>query len=277
MKDYFRTLNPIDKFVGGYDPYNDEYVINLAEDGSPLTLAFQEAIGFTSFYEYQPERMIGINNRMYSIKNGQVWLHDSNTTRNNFYGVQRNAYIQTVFADMPQDVKHFKSVNLESDIIWDASIVTNFGFSTITGAEFSLEEGEYYAYIRQNESTALADTTEDSAMSGIGEISAIAGLVVTINSFELPRAISDGDAIYKYNGETATLIGTVTSVNKLTKQITLSSVTGLIVGDLIMYNKNSRIEGEAMKGYYMTLGLTSSSTADNELFAVKVEAVRSFD
>ena len=44
-----------------------------------------------------------------------------------------------------------------------------------------------------------------------------------------------------------------------------------------MYGKNARIEGEAIKGYDLKMTLTNSASTDEELFAVKVEAVRSSD
>lgn len=274
MKDYFRTLSPQDKFVGGYDPYNDEYLLNVESD--PLTLAFQEGVGFTSFYEYQPERLIGLNNRMYSIKGGQIWLHDDNATRNNFYGDQRTASIKTVFNDSPQDIKHFKSVNLESTIPWTTSIVTNLTNGSISTSEYSLEEGEYYAYIRQNESTGVGSRTEDSAVGGIGEIASILGNTLTINSIELPRGLAVGDSIYLDNGnDTITLIGSVTAHSGQT--ITLDSVVGLSVSDFILYSKDVRIEGESIKGYYVEIELTSNETGDEELFAVKTEVAKSFD
>jgi hypothetical protein len=271
--DYFRSLPDQTNFVGGYDLYNDEYLLNVVPDASPLTLAFAEQIGFTSFYEFEPERMVGINNKLFSMKDGQIWQHDTNTTRNNFYGVQRNANITTVFNDAPSDVKHFKSVNLETDVVWDITLTTNFGTSTIADTELVLEEKEYYAYIRQNESSTFADLVADSAVSGIGTIASISVLTLTMNG-ELPRPLAIGDTIYNDSG---TAIGAVTAYDHTANTITLDSVAGLSVSDFILFGKTARIEGESMKGYYMTVQLDSSSTADNELFAVKVEAVRSFD
>jgi len=279
MRDYFRTLTSQTTYVGGYDPYNDEYLINVVPDASPLTLAFQEQVGFTSFYEFEPERLIGINNRLYSIKDGDIWLHDDNATRKNFYGVQRDASINTVFNDQPQDVKHFRSVNTESSNAWDIPFMqTNFGFTSLTAEEFSEEEEEYYAYVRQNEQSGIDAQGFGGSIGGIGEVSVIASLVVTLDVTELPRALAIGDSIWKDDGDdTITIIGTVTAVNRTAKTITLDSVAGLSVSNFIMFEKVERIEGGAMKGYYLQLNMTNDSTTDQELFAVKVEASRSSD
>ena len=276
MSDYFRTLSDQTNFVGGYDPYNDEYLINVVPDSSPLTLAFVEGAegGFTAFYEFEPERLVGLNNRLYSVKNGQVYLHDDSATRNNFYGDQRIASITTVFNDSPNDVKHWKAVNTESTNPWDVALLTPFSSGAIADTEFVLEEGEYYAYIRQAEDTAVANLTEDSALSGIGEIQSVSVLTLTMNVDELPRALAEGDTIHDATGAS---VGTIQSYDRTLKTITLDTVGALGATDFILFGKSSRVEGESIKGYYLEMTLTNAATTDEELFAVKVEAVRSFD
>lgn len=284
MHDYFRSLSSQDLFVGGYDPYNDEYLLNVAPDSSPLTIAYKEgggsfAGGWTSFYEYQPERLQSVGNRMYGIKNGQVYLHDNNATRNLFYGDQRTASITTVFADSPHDIKHFKSLNQECDNPWSVSFTTPFASGTIANTEFVLAEGEYYAYFRGNETSTLSVATEGiHTYNGLGTISSIASLTLTMG-FVLPKSIAIGDTIYKYNSgpDTVTSIGTVQSYDIDAGTITLNTVTGLIVGDYILYGKEARVAGETIKGPFIELTLTNSATTDIELFALKLEAVKSFD
>lgn len=278
MSDYFRNLASQTNFVGGFDLYNDEYLINVVPDGSPLTLGFEEGIGFTSFYEFEPERMVGVNNRLYSMKDGQIWLHDDNTTRNNFYGTQRTASITTVFNDAPQDVKHFRSVNLESTNEWGVALSSNFATGSIATTEFVEEEEEFYAYIRQNETSGISAQGFAGSIGGIGTITSIATLTLTMNVPELPRALAIGDVIWKDNGnDTVTVSGTVTAINRTAKTITLDSVVGLTAGNFIMFAKDARVEGGAFKGYYLQMVLSNASTDDQELFAVKVEASRSSD
>ena len=42
--------------------------------------------GWTSFHSYEPEWMDRLGNNFYSFKNGNIYLHDSNSTRTEFYG-----------------------------------------------------------------------------------------------------------------------------------------------------------------------------------------------
>mgnify|MGYP003662733813 CR=1 FL=1 len=275
LSDYFRTLGGQTNYVGGYDPYNDEYLINVAPDASPLTVSFTEGEqgGFSAFYEFEPERLVGVNNRLYSMKNGQIYLHDSNATRNNFYGDQRVASITTVFNDKPNDVKHWKSINTESSSAWDVSIVSSQATGTIADTEFELAEGEYYAYIRQNETP---NTFGTSTYQGIGNITTISVLTVGFG-FEIPRNLAVGDVIYESVAGEPVARGTVTAIDVTAGTITLDSVANLLVGDFVMYGKDARVEGEAIKGYDLKMTLSNSASTDEELFAVKVEAVRSSD
>ena len=51
------------------------------------TLSFDVAGGgFSSFWSYKPEWMVSMNNVHYSFKNGDLYEHNSNETRNNYYG-----------------------------------------------------------------------------------------------------------------------------------------------------------------------------------------------
>ena len=50
------------------------------------TITFDEINNaWTSFHSYEPEWMERIGNSFYSFKNGNLYLHDDNDTRTNFY------------------------------------------------------------------------------------------------------------------------------------------------------------------------------------------------
>ena len=55
------------------------------------------AKGWPSFYTYYPDYMIGMNSFFYSFKNGNLYRHNTNETRNNYYGVQGVSTIESVF------------------------------------------------------------------------------------------------------------------------------------------------------------------------------------
>jgi restriction endonuclease S subunit len=71
------------------------------------------ANGWTSFHSYFPEWMIGVNNMFYSFKNGDIYEHHSNASRNQYYGVNYPSTVTVVFNDQPIDAKMFKTIELE--------------------------------------------------------------------------------------------------------------------------------------------------------------------
>ena len=90
------------------------------------TLTYSEnSNGWPSFYSYVPEYMIGMNNYFYSFSVGNMYRHNTNAVRNNYYGVQSYSSMSSVFNEHPLETKLFKTLNLESDQAWDATLTTD--------------------------------------------------------------------------------------------------------------------------------------------------------
>ena len=131
MVDYFRDeLSTLDivstpgKIIGAWDIYNKQYVLSLQKQDSYNTLSFDEAVlGWTSFFDYKPEQAFSLGSNYYSVKNGKLWKHYSNSvSRNNLYGVQYDSSIEFVFNPSPSTSKVFKTVNYEGSNGWEVSI-----------------------------------------------------------------------------------------------------------------------------------------------------------
>ena len=58
--------------------------------------------------------MLGMNQYFYTFNGGNLYQHNANGSRNNFYGEQYNSQITTVFNQNPLENKIFKTINLES-------------------------------------------------------------------------------------------------------------------------------------------------------------------
>ena len=71
------------------------------------TLSYNnDSKGWPSFYTYYPDYMIGMNSFFYSFKGGNLFRHNTNTLRNNYYGVQGESSITSVFNPKPTlDIK----------------------------------------------------------------------------------------------------------------------------------------------------------------------------
>ena len=165
------------------------------------TLTYSETSnGWPSFYSYYPEYMVGMNNYLYSFSGGNIYQHNTNTVRNNYYGIQGISEITSVFNDEPLSNKVFKTLNLESDSAWSASLETDLpNTGLIDFSWFVQKEGDWFAYIRTagGDPAALTEYALRS-MNGIAQSLSVTGTVNNpiINfatSINIGNIISIGD------------------------------------------------------------------------------------
>ena len=236
------------------------------------TLTFSEDNhGWTSFWNYAPDGMCSVDNRFYSIKNGQLYLHNDvdNPIPNTFYGIKVVSKLIMIFNEANGEDKIFKTIVLEGNKPWEAAVNTNFANSTIKSTEFQDKESRYFAYIRKNED---ANDFHGNAVQGIGVIQTVSGLNITFKS--LSNFISIGDVLYQVSGSVNQVIGTITNITNNT--IVVNAITTApTVGLFSFSKKDSRIEGGEIRGYYLTVELENNDSEKVELFAVNTNAVRS--
>jgi len=127
------------------------------------TLSYSEGVaGWVSFYSYYPDWMIGMNNYFYTFKGGNIYKHNVNTSRNTFYqpwwtqfGQPASAFtptsITSVFNNAALENKLFKTINIEGDAPWGATLQTDLQISGfIDQSWFEKKEASYFAYVRNN-------------------------------------------------------------------------------------------------------------------------------
>ena len=114
------------------------------------TLTYSESAGgFPSFYSYIPDKIIGMNNYLYTFKQGNLYRHNVNAARNTYYGTYVASSITSVFNAKPLENKLFKTINLESDDAWKTALSTDIqSGANIDSTFFEKKEGSWYAYIR---------------------------------------------------------------------------------------------------------------------------------
>tara|TARA_R110000824_G_scaffold15801_3_gene66311 strand:- start:446 stop:2242 length:1797 start_codon:yes stop_codon:yes gene_type:complete len=261
------------------------------------TLSYSDtAKGWPSFYSYFSDWMIGMNNYFYSIKAGNLYRHNTNSLRNNYYNVQYNSTLTSVFNDMPLENKLFKTINLESDAAWgvtlDSDIQTG---ATIDSTFFEQKEGAWFAYIRNN-GTLPAQTKEYPmrSVNGIGRSSSVSIVgTSTIINFSIDPLIaigsdlSVGDIIYyappPYSA--IEMAGQVTAINvdlqNATNNIVIdNSISGAVTlpiqDGFIMYIKNQQAESNGVLGHYCLFTITNTDSTATELFAVESEVMKSY-
>jgi len=236
------------------------------------TITFSEKNkGWTGFYDYLPDAMCRLNNRFFMVKNGQLHLANDkdNPIRNNFFGVQYDSRITTVFNENPNDDKIFKTLVEQSNKPWSAVVKTNLTNSTLKKEEFTQRESRQFAHFRKSED---ATNLKGGASQGVGVIISSSSTVITFGN--VSPTVSIGDGLYQLNGGNEELIGTITAKSNTT--ITVNAITTTPVNGYFCFSKkNIRIEGAELRGYFMEVELTNDDVDKVELFGIEANAVKS--
>ena len=227
---------------------------------------------WTSFWSYIPDWMIGMNNNFYSWRNGSLYKHNTNNTRNRFYGINYPSTMTTIFNDEPFSPKVFKTVSMYSTDTWDVEVETDLNTGIIDKDWFKPKEGHWFAFIRRNDNEIDLKAT---STQGIGALTSYASLTLTFN-FNIGSNVSQGDKIYKINNlGVLVLIGTVASHTPVSITLVSAAVTP-VPGDKIVYVKNSTAESYGPRGYYMQTKLTNQNTDYVGLFHLNTNSFLSF-
>lgn len=242
--------------------------------------------GWTSFWSYVPDWMIGLNSSFYSFSGGNLYKHNTNQNRNTFYGTPYKSTITTVFNDDPLQMKVFKTLSLDSNKPWKAIIDTELNTGEMESSSFEEKEAEWFSYIRR-----VDDTIDLKAIStqGIGNATSIdssvpTAVVVTLG-FSIDSSVSIGDGLYKMgvtgvnppiSDGTMVKIGDITGLTSTT--ITVDTNTGVIplTSDFLIGLKNSQVESYGGRGFYMSVKLENDDLTQVEMFSVSSSLFKSF-
>lgn len=256
---------------------------------SEYTIAFSESAGgkggWSSFYSFIPEFIVGMNNKLYSFKDGNLFVHDSNAVRNNFYGTQFTTKIKTVINDQALENKLFKALELQSSDSWATLMTTDIqdtGF--IQSDWFIKKESSWFAYIRNSGTLPMGSGEYPlRSVSGIGRSTSVTavGFVTTIVfPVLMGNIISVNDYIYfaiaPYSSPQ--LCGVVTGVGLTSIVINTNITNAVAIGSspYFMFVKNSVSESHGCVGHYALVELENTNTNRVELFVVESEVQKSF-
>jgi hypothetical protein len=246
-----------------------------------ITLSYSPAVkGWPSFYSFIPEYTQGMNNYLYTFNNGQLYRHNTNALRNNFYGVQYNTTIKSVFNKGPLENKLFKTLILESDAPWSATLATDLPqVGSIADTYFEKKEGNYFAFIRFLETDINLLMRYANGIANVTTVDATTPATTTLtfaSSVNIGSIISIGDMVYY--GSTPSLGGVVTALTGqvVTINTTIAGASAPSNGDFILYVKNTVAESHGVMGHYCEYELTNTSTSKVELFSVGSESMKSF-
>ena len=232
MIDYFRdqlgidTLGSTGKILGGWDIYNNQYVVSLQGNiVTSNTLSFDEVkLGWTSFYDYTPDQMFSLGNDFYTLHKADgaatgfavndyaLYKHYSSTaSRGNFYGVNYRSAVTFILNRQPTTSKNFKTIGYEGDSGWQLSVLVSDGTGdglrpgatqwVTTNDEAalvpSLIEGEYVLFNASGTSNAASTNTVVVVNGVLGSIPVGASVTGV--------GVADGTTVVSYVIATKTL------------------------------------------------------------------------
>jgi hypothetical protein len=244
------------------------------------TLTYNKNVeGWTSFFSYHPEMMLGMNGAFYSFKEGELYKHNTNQLRNNFYSIQYNSKLTSVFNKEPLTIKNFKTIATYGNKPWDCSVITDLSTGEIDSTYFEEKEGNWFAYIR---SLSGDDNLRLRSAQGVGSVDTVdnPGTSATVLNFtfNIGTIVSIGDLAYRNDAGVIEFIGAITgfTMTSITINNTPPSANAVNNGDYILYIKNSVAESYGARGYYMQFELENGSTDRVELFSVKSNVFKSY-
>ena len=258
----------------------------VPSSSNPFTLTYSEgAEGWPSFYTYFPEYIKGMNGYLYTFQNGNMYRHNTNSIRNNYYGVQGTSSVTSVFNPQPSvTIKLFKTLSFESNASWNCtSLLTDLSQGNVPEINFEQKEGEWFAYIRHNTGVTNFSLRYSNGLGNIASVSGPTNALVCTFSNNIGNIITNGATAYTLAPNSSpSLAGQVTDVVKsgssgtVTLDTTIAGATAPVAGQFLMFVNNTIAESYGMRGYYMEFTLVNDDTTPVELFAVGSSVMKSF-
>jgi len=246
--------------------------------------------GWPSFYSFHPDFMIGMNNYFYSFKGGNLYRHNTNDTRNQFYGTNYPSTVKSVFNGNPTENTLWKTIELESDNAWATQLQTNIQSGVIASTNYKKKEAVWFAFVRNTQAVNPSQFVLRS-VNGLGNCDTVdsgdLSAVVVSFTFNLGTMISIGD--YVWSGTAPTYVGQITAVDQTNNTITVDTTvnypfgnqtgTAPVAGDFILYAKDITAESHGVLGAYCVFDLeleVGEAQNANELFLVEADIMKSY-
>lgn len=238
---------------------------------------------WTSFHSYVPEWMERLGTNFFTFKNGELYIHDENSSRTNFYGTSYGCLVKYSSNQEPSDIKVFKTVGLETNSDnWYSVLSSELETGQIGSSSnylFEDKEGIRYSHIRRT--SGDANNYNKLSILGLGELQAIDSSTFSFTN-NIPNQVSannadgvGGDKLWFLSSGSNNEIGVVDSIDGT--DITVASITNTpSVGDFCYIVKDSEVESYGLRGYHATITLLNDSTGFVELYGANSEAFKSY-
>jgi hypothetical protein len=134
-----------------------------------VTIAYSDRFNkWTTFYSFTPEMFGRIDLEMLGFTEGKLWIHNDSETRNNFYGEQYTSILETIFNDLPSQVKVFEAAGADSYHAWSIpSAKTPNGMETeVVAQRFVRREDSFYAPMMRDKNDPTFTNENEAIING---------------------------------------------------------------------------------------------------------------
>jgi hypothetical protein len=132
-------------------------------DGQGKTLVYKinaEPNYWIGSYSQTPEGWVTLENKLYSFKYGQLYLHNSTDSYCNFYDVQYASRVMGVCNQEPERIKVYDNACLEANMLpsltYFMCLSPYMQVSNLRDFDYDIKEGVYYSQIYRNVLTPTA-------------------------------------------------------------------------------------------------------------------------
>ena len=140
MSDWFKdNLKEANKIIGSFDSNKDEYNLTINKNYAQTISFSEKVLGFTSFKSFIKENGLSVAGNYYTFKNGNLYKHHDNSTRNNFYGEQYISSVDVLLNNQPQSRKSFKTLNYDGSQSRILSTVSLPGSTVTLGPNLTVD------------------------------------------------------------------------------------------------------------------------------------------
>lgn len=249
--------------------------------------------GWPSFYSYFPEQIQGMNQYLYTFDKGNLYRHNTNLTRNQYYdealiGITPSSVTTTIIGN-PLESKLFKTIELDSDLAWTADLESDIQSArTVNSTWFEKKEGNWFAFVRGLTASGATNFSMRSA-NGLGTVTTVNPIpdpaLTTLTfptGFQVGSIASIGDFVYATSDPATVapvLAGQIVDPLSSTSNVLTIDTVGATVpsnSDFILYQKNQIAESHGLLGHYCQITLSNDSTSATELFAVVSDVMKSY-
>jgi hypothetical protein len=190
--------------------------------------------------------------------------------------------VRGIINQSPIEKKVFKTIALESNASWSATLITDLESGFIEKSYFENKEATFFSFIRGVDSATPNLSLRST--QGIGSSTSVnastpASTVVNF-SFEIDSMISVGDLVYESNTGLNQVFFCGPVVSRTSNSITINcSGSGKTIptsGRYLIYVKNQIAESHGLRGDFLDYTITNDDTFAVELFAIRSDVFKSF-